>query len=354
MADAPTPIPAELLDTLLANARANEAIMRKLFRLEVQLLSSQASEDICERLLQLIQQLFDVPMVWFVLEKTPALVPLLKSFQRSTLLRQRLTLQNAEQLSQWLPQREGARLLNQDLGLYHSLLPSEYRQQKPRSMAIIPLTIEGKRCGALLQASADAARFNPNQDTFFLDQLGVKSSLYLSNGLVRQQLAFYATRDALTGLRNRRELDETLPRLLSLQQRHAQPMAVLFIDCDDFKQVNDQHGHATGDKLLIHLARQLEVALRQSDLLFRFAGDEFVVLLPHETQESATQLAARLQQQLVLNPLQREQLNLPIAISVGAAASDQMPQASAQDLLQAADQALYRNKQQRKASKHRQ
>ncbi len=345
MAD--TPIPAELLDTLLANARANEAIMRKLFRLEVQLLSCQASEDICERLLQLIEQLFSVPMVWFVLEKNTALVPLLKSFQRSELLRQRLTLQSREQLSTWLPVKEGARLLNQELGLYHKLLPTAYKHLKPGSLAIIPLTIEGNRCGALLQASPDAARFSPNQDTFFLDQLGVKSSLYLSNGLVRQQLAFFATRDPLTGLRNRRELDETLPRLLSLQRRHEQSLAVLFMDCDGFKHINDRYGHAAGDKLLVHLARQLEQALRHSDLVFRFAGDEFVVILPQETHESATVLAKRLQKQLSEQPLQLDDVSLSLAISIGTAASDQLPEANAQALLHAADHALYENKRQR-------
>ncbi len=89
-----------------------------------------------------------------------------------------------------------------------------------------------------------------------------------------------ATRDELTGLFNRRHLNETLPAMLALAQREAQPLAVAIIDLDHFKQVNDRHGHGVGDLLLAAFGRLLAESSRKSDVACRYGGEEFCLLMP--------------------------------------------------------------------------
>ena len=90
-----------------------------------------------------------------------------------------------------------------------------------------------------------------------------------------------ATQDALTGLANRRHLNDTLPATLALAQRDATPLAVVVIDLDHFKRVNDNHGHPVGDQLLAAFGLLLREHLRRSDLAFRYGGEEFCLLMPH-------------------------------------------------------------------------
>jgi two-component system, cell cycle response regulator len=96
-----------------------------------------------------------------------------------------------------------------------------------------------------------------------------------------------ATQDALTGLANRRHLNDTLPGLLALALRERAPLAVAVIDLDHFKQVNDTHGHPVGDRVLAAFGRLLREQLRASDQAFRYGGEEFCLLMPHTGRAAA-------------------------------------------------------------------
>ena len=98
---------------------------------------------------------------------------------------------------------------------------------------------------------------------------------------LQSKLVEQATQDALTGLANRRHLNDSLPGLVALALREAAPLAVVVIDMDRFKQVNDDHGHPAGDQLLTAFGKLLRQHLRRSDLPFRYGGEEFCVLMPH-------------------------------------------------------------------------
>jgi len=100
---------------------------------------------------------------------------------------------------------------------------------------------------------------------------------------LRQQ----ATQDALTGLFNRRHLNDTLPSVLALALREGHPLAAVVIDLDHFKAVNDEHGHHAGDVLLAAFGGLLREHLRGSDLAFRYGGEEFCLLMPHTPAASA-------------------------------------------------------------------
>jgi diguanylate cyclase (GGDEF)-like protein/PAS domain S-box-containing protein len=117
-----------------------------------------------------------------------------------------------------------------------------------------------------------------------------QAELEYANSLLRQQ----ATTDLLTGLPNRRAVQERLAHDFALARRHRTPLSVLLLDVDDFKQCNDTHGHEAGDRTLCHLAHVLRGTLRQTDLVARYGGEEFLIILPDTTQADALVLSERL------------------------------------------------------------
>ena len=152
-----------------------------------------------------------------------------------------------------------------------------------------------------------------------------------------------AHHDALTGLGNRLLFHKQLGEAVLHRQRHGGDVAVLFIDLDGFKTINDTLGHGTGDSLLKHLARRLQNALRDSDKIGRLGGDEFAVIqFGNEQPKEATALATRLIE-LIGEPFCIDDQRLVIGASIGIAVADGDYQDSAQ-LLRAADMAMYRAK----------
>jgi diguanylate cyclase (GGDEF)-like protein len=109
--------------------------------------------------------------------------------------------------------------------------------------------------------------------------------------VLHDQLSERSVRDPLTGLYNRRFFDECLERELARSARHHGPLSVAAVDIDDFKQINDAHGHAEGDRILVLLATLLKSTIRESDVACRPGGDEFVVLLPSLALEDAVRRA---------------------------------------------------------------
>lgn len=162
-------------------------------------------------------------------------------------------------------------------------------------------------------------RYSHNWIFYFdvFSQLGSYSAFIFIVDLLRNSVLIQmrmAELDALTGLPNRRALDKALSVELSRCKRSGEALGILFIDCDNFKSVNDQAGHATGDLVLQHVATALRSQLREIDTVCRFGGDEFVLLLPGANGESALQVAEKLRQLLLL-VMERE--NWPITFSIG-------------------------------------
>ena len=154
-----------------------------------------------------------------------------------------------------------------------------------------------------------------------------------------------AMSDALTGLRNRRALLEALDQQLALARRGGLPLALLAIDVDHFKQVNDRFGHLTGDRLLRQVAQLLESRLRAQDLAGRFGGEEFLVVLPNTGMDGAVSLAQALCEAVAAAPLQTDSGQpLPITVSIGVHGFDAAKDLNVDHLIHAADQALYRAK----------
>jgi len=147
--------------------------------------------------------------------------------------------------------------------------------------------------------------------------------------------------DPLTDLPNRRLLADRLEQALVRASRTATSVAVLFLDLDGFKNVNDAHGHAVGDELLVQVADRLRPCLRATDTLARLGGDEFVVLLEQVTDSAETTVSAERLKQALTPPFALGKVRVRISASIGVAVSTT---GAARSLLHAADSAMYRAK----------
>jgi diguanylate cyclase (GGDEF)-like protein len=158
-----------------------------------------------------------------------------------------------------------------------------------------------------------------------------------------EQLRHQALHDALTGLPNRALILDRIGQMLAQSRRRATPVAVLFIDLDNFKDINDTLGHRAGDELLVAVAARLEIAVREGDTVGRLGGDEFVVLTEGSTPETdAAMVAARILD-VLSSPLTLAASDVPLVVSasIGFAEGDR---GSPEELLQDADIALYEAK----------
>lgn len=156
-----------------------------------------------------------------------------------------------------------------------------------------------------------------------------------------------AIRDPLTGLHNRRFLDEALGKELARAARYGHPLAIVMVDIDDFKKINDTYGHLVGDRALQRVAKALRENLRQADGIFRWGGEEFLLILPETDENGARRMIKRFQEPF--GPLAEHP---PVRLSLGYAVWDpregELP--SIEDLFRQADLLLYQMKRERKAS----
>jgi two-component system, cell cycle response regulator len=155
-----------------------------------------------------------------------------------------------------------------------------------------------------------------------------------------EQLDRLSRIDGLTGIYNRRHLDEQLLDMSKFACRHDQPLAVLMLDIDYFKQVNDQEGHPAGDRVLQEFARRLQATVRAGSVVGRFGGEEFLVIAPRTNADEAKMLGERIRSAIAEQPIDLGDRSISITVSVGCAVGLQ----SAGELVEQADAALYRSK----------
>lgn len=156
-------------------------------------------------------------------------------------------------------------------------------------------------------------------------------------------LRFLARHDALTGLLNRYSLDEYAGRELARAERGEHDLSLVVLDLDNFKQVNDEHGHAAGDRVLAEAATRLLGVIREGDIAFRVGGEEFLILLPGAGSRRASQVGERLRLSLVKHPFEFQGREISVSTSVGVVSYDPLRD-DWERMLRRADQALYRAK----------
>ena len=334
--------------TIIERLKQNEEITKKFHEIETRILSIVNFRDLFEVLLVLIKEKFNVPYVWISMIDQSEVSSLIQSLETSESLKEKINIIAREDFLNLIGRRLNPLLANHDMEPFKKLLPKN-QNYFIKSIAVAPISLDGEIIGSLNQADFSRSRFQPGIDTSRLEQLAVKVSLCLSNVTAHEKLKFLAFHDPLTGLLNRRVMETVLKREFNRSRRYAGILSVVFLDLDDFKGINDRYGHDRGDDVLKHVAKNLLDMSRDSDVVARFAGDEFVYILPETSPENAENLMNRIRDHLKAHPLEVEDTVIPVSISFGVAATEDDRIETADHLLRKADELLYASKKMRKA-----
>ncbi|EJM70692.1 diguanylate cyclase (GGDEF) domain-containing protein [Pseudomonas sp. GM50] len=198
------------------------------------------------------------------------------------------------------------------------------------------LSHEGEQLGELV--------FRRNQRFSEQEQGNLESLLStllfpMRNALLYRAATQSALRDPLTDTGNRIAMDQTLEREIEMSRRHSQPLSLLMLDIDHFKQINDTYGHSAGDEVLKAVAASIKNQLRNVDMVFRFGGEEFLILLSNTSREAAAMIGERLRFAAQAQDYEAEGKMIELTVSIGC--STLLPGESAESLLRRADSALY-------------
>jgi diguanylate cyclase (GGDEF)-like protein len=161
--------------------------------------------------------------------------------------------------------------------------------------------------------------------------------------LLQEQLQELAVRDPLTELYNRRYLQEALELEFAHPERSSMPMAILMLDSDHLKDINDKYGHKAGDDFLVHISNVIRESVRAGDIACRYGGDEFVVVLSNVSENIAIRRAEKLRKTVAAHHILHRNKNVNISVSIGIAMFPAHG-SNVEELLQKADQALYEAK----------
>jgi two-component system cell cycle response regulator len=210
-----------------------------------------------------------------------------------------------------------------------------------------PLICRSQTIGAFVavdrRPASDEPRLSAGARTA-LEWAIAPGAIALENAIRVRRAEALSVTDDLTSLYNSRYLSQVLRRETKRASRTGRPLSLLFLDMDGFKSVNDTHGHLFGSRALVEAAAVIRGSARETDVVARFGGDEFAVVLPETTGEGAIAAAERVRERLAAHSfLEQDGLRIHLTASVGVAT---LPDAadSAESLIQAADQAMYRVK----------
>jgi diguanylate cyclase (GGDEF)-like protein len=208
----------------------------------------------------------------------------------------------------------------------------------------LPLECRGRTVGAVVAIdrwpSAREPRFTPATSNALAAALEPGATA-LDNALRVQRAEALSVTDDLTQLYNSRYLSQVLRRETKRASRSGRPLSLLFIDLDGFKSVNDTHGHLFGSRALVEAASVIRASARETDVVARFGGDEFAVVLPDTGSDGAIAVGDRIRERIAAHRfLQADGLSIALTVSVGVATLPDVSN-SAEELIHAADDAMY-------------
>lgn len=221
----------------------------------------------------------------------------------------------------------------------NEVLELGFAQALPNQIANLPLIYKDKVLGVLVLGTV---KQYSEEDRHIFEYLSSQMAISLDNAIMHQKIQELSITDPLTRLYNRRYLNTRLEEEWSRSVRNNQPMSFLLSDADNFKKVNDNYGHDKGDEVLRGIADIIRKNIRKEDVGARFGGEEFVIILPNTTSQSALILAERIRNDSESKVY--EWMGRPVTLSIGIATFPELNLKSFDELVHAADQAMYKAK----------
>jgi diguanylate cyclase (GGDEF)-like protein len=223
----------------------------------------------------------------------------------------------------------------------HLVIDAAVAKVSPRHVLVFPLVVHGEATGAVVLASPES----PAPGTQALGALFIRTlSVALANAQSHESIQRIASIDPLTGVYNRRFGLSRLQDEFTESRKSGRDLAVVMVDIDHFKAINDTHGHVAGDAVLAAIAGILRGVLRKGDLLVRYGGEEFLAMLPGAGREQAGNIAERVRSAVAERPLSVGSAEIRPTVSVGFATTAVHRVLGEMDLVALADDALYRAK----------
>lgn len=339
------------LKAFVAQARENEAKLQRFKEYELALISTTTIAELFHLVLNVYPETFHLDCISLILlDPEYELVRMMES--GGTMLEEMPNLlveTEASVLQACFPTNLLPRIGpdSGSEGEFHLFPP---QPQAVRSHACLPMLRNGQLVGILNLGSYDPSRFVPGSGTEFLERLAAIVAICLDTCANHQRVKQLGLTDPLTQVNNRRYFDQRLGEEAAKVQRHQQPLSCMFLDVDFFKRINDTQGHQAGDQVLQQVARLIGQQLRHSDVLSRYGGEEFVVLLPNTPLEDSKEIAERVRSGVELHPFEVESGEpLSLTISIGLACLEHIPtdidtDGHAQSLVACADHAVYQAK----------
>ena len=212
------------------------------------------------------------------------------------------------------------------------------------TVVAFPLSCRGRHVGAIVGLDQQASTRDPRLAPSVLRSVRVllePASVALDSALLLQRAEALSVTDDLTHLYNFRYLNQVLRRETKRASRSGRPLSLLFIDLDGFKSINDAHGHLFGSRALVEAAAVIRGSARETDVVARFGGDEFALVLPDTGGDGAYSVGERIRERIAAHSfLAGDGLDIHLTASVGVATLPDAA-ASAEELMQAADKAMY-------------
>jgi diguanylate cyclase (GGDEF)-like protein len=212
-----------------------------------------------------------------------------------------------------------------------------------KNCIIVPLLCQDKVVGVLNLSDKAGEEGFTREDITLVELVGQLVGASIGNISLFDRIQHQARTDGLTGLANHRTFYEVLERELWRSRRYGEKISLIMVDVDNLKQINDQHGHRAGDKVLKEISKRIQESIRQIDTAARYGGDEFAIILPNTSLTDAIVVAERMVSVVAGSPVVCRKDEIPISISVGLGQYD--ADDTPDDITSRSDKALYSAKQ---------
>lgn len=337
------------LDGLFERVHHNSATLKRFQAFEMRLLQLNSLVEMIEFLLSEAKVFFDLDNVSFCLldEKGDIAQFLIEDGYDHRNNERLILLPDREKLLAVVGKSGHVFLGRYNAAKYAIFFPE---QKGLSSVAIIPLMRRGHILGTLNLGSYESDRFIFDMATDFIEHLVLMLSICLENNLSYEMMRRTSLVDTLTGINNRRFLEQRIDEEVNRCKRNEQPLSCLFLDIDFFKAVNDNYGHQVGDEVLAAVAEAVKKQLRSNDVFSRYGGEEFVALLTNIDETMAYEIANRIRRTIKELTVNVEPHEVKVTLSIGFATftPDQKERIATSDvaasLIRNADQALYEAK----------